>query len=707
MNQRSSIVSILVNVVAKDPWNLSLSADELESLLEVPKDRSHGDWAFPCFTLAKQLRKGPPVIAKELHAQLVTNLSAQTAISSVEAEGPYLNFKLNKAELAATLIPEILEGSFLLRRTPKAERVMIEYSNPNTHKAFHVGHLRNASLGDSLARLYDWSGFDVVPVNYIGDEGAHVAKCLWLYTKVPNRVPPAEYRGEYLGKFYSDAVEKLDLGLLSNAPVDNVKAAKIISQNVHPTVPAWTVVELESSSGKHAVVTGAKGAKVGDFVPYVEIGTFFNGKKIEISDKKGTKSEGVILSEKEIGISENNDLVAVLPLSAKIGDDIAELYRIPGVIDENIPVLTEIKNRQAEVSKVLQALESEDPQLKQLWLETRQWSLDELHENYKWLDCTFSHDFTESEVGEESRKLVMEFYEKGIFVKSDGAIGADLTEFGLGFCVLIRRDGTAMYAARDLALARKKFEQFGVDRSIYVVDVQQTLHFQQVFKCLELIGYKQVSKCYHLSYGMVVLPEGKMSSRKGTVILFSQLKERLLSKMRSEFLDKYIGDWPEDEIAVAAHRISLGTMRYGMLYQDNKSNIIFDLDAWTSRTGNTGPYIMYAYARTRSILREVGVVDRDLVDWSLLVHETEQDLLQFLSSYQEMLERAAEHFAPNMICAYVYDLAKKFSRMYKNCSVLNAETAQLQATRLSVVEATGFVIQHGLGLLGISTLERM
>ena len=347
--------------------------------------------------------------------------------------------------------------------------------------------------------------------------------------------------------------------------------------------------------------------------------------------------------------------------------------------------------------------------MKEFWLNTRQWSIDELKETFAWLNCSFDHFFYESEYGETSKDLVREFQKKGVFVESQGAVGADLSKDGLGFCVLIKRDGTALYATRDLALAQRKFEEFKIDRSIYVVDAAQTLHFQQVFRCLELMGYEQVKKCFHCSYAQVVTPEGKMSSRKGKVILMSALKERLLSKIQSEFLDKYIGEWPEAERHEAARRIALATMRYGMLNVDNNSLVVFDMDAWTSKTGNTGPYMMYAYARTRSILRELGVQTLDLSDakWDLLTDETEIDVLRLINEYHSVIESACERYSPHLVCAYVYDLAKRFSRMYQQCSVLHAETPELKLARAGLVCASGLVIQHGLSLLGIETVERM
>jgi arginyl-tRNA synthetase len=460
----------------------------------------------------------------------------------------------------------------------------------------------------------------------------------------------------------------------------------------------------------------AADVRPGWIVAHAPPGVALGSRQITVAARKGVQSVGLMLAEDELGVGEGKTVLR-LEVPAEllkinehgIGIDLIELFKIPGSLPEGQLILPTLQKWNGEVSAVLQKLESQDPEMKDFWVKTRQWSIDELKETFAWLNCSFDHFFYESEYGETSKELVREFQKKGVFIESQGAVGADLSKDGLGFCVLIKRDGTALYATRDLALAQRKFEEFKVDRSVYVVDAAQTLHFQQVFRCLELMGYEQVKKCFHCSYAQVVTPEGKMSSRKGTVILMSALKERLLSKIHSEFLDKYIGEWPDGERHEAARRIALATMRYGMLNVDNNSLVVFDMDAWTSKTGNTGPYMMYAYARTRSILRELGVDRLTLGDakWELLTDETEVDVIRLINEYHTVVESACERYSPHMLCAYVYDLAKRFSRMYQNCSVLHAESADLKHARAALVCATGLVIQHGLSLLGIETVERM
>jgi arginyl-tRNA synthetase len=707
MNYEAAIAELLAGLLSGSAPELGLEAAELEAWLERPRDPKLGDLAFPCFRLAKGLRKAPPAIAAELAEGIDAGALEAAGLARAVPAGPYLNFFLARAELAGSLVPSILDGTFLARRPARPEKVMVEYSQPNTHKAFHVGHLRNASLGDSVARLLEWVGHEVVPVNYIGDEGTHVAKCLWhLRTRFHGEMP-AEHRGEFLGEQYTAATELLSLDTLTAAPVPGVRVARVLSVEPHPENAAWRVATVEAPAGVATVVAGVPGFEAGDLVAYAPPGLRVAGKEVGVVRRGGVESTGMLLSEAELGTSDDDSRIAVLPAEAPLGEEVAEVFRREGALEPGVRVLDEHRRRSAEVSEILQAIESGAGEVWEQWRETRDWSLEEFHRIYAWLDSRFDHEFFESELGEESKALVREHLGRGVFVESEGAVGADLAEYGLGFCVLIKSDGTALYATRDLALARRKFEEFGVDRSLYVVDDAQTLHFQQVFKCLELMGYEQAAQCQHLAYAQVVLPDGKMSSRKGNVILFSQLEARLLERIHAEFLEKYRGEWPDEEIDEAAHRIALATMRYGMLNQVHSSKIVFDLDEWTARSGNTGPYLMYAYSRTRSILRQVGEARPELVDWSLLEHELESELLGHLADYPRQVERAAAELLPQVVCAYAYELCRRFSRWYKECSVLHAESEALAATRRELVDATGRVVQHALSLLGIPTIERM
>ena len=562
------------------PVNLDVAA--IYGMLERPPEAHLGDYALPCFRIAKDLKRKPQDVAADISGALLA--AGSPWIEKVDVAGPFLNIHVKASTLAQYLIPAIMDGS-LFERNKRGEdklKVMIEYSQPNTHKSFHVGHMRNLVLGDSIGRIYKACGYPTMMVNYIGDEGAHIAKCLWYIQKSGEAFPRVDH-GEWLGRMYS--------------------SASLLLEDASP----------------------------------------------------------------EIKLAMN-----------------------------------------AEISTILRDIESKKGPTYELWKLTRQWSMDDFNEIYAWTGAHFDHWFTESEVSEESQEIVDEYLAKGVFVESDGAIGLDLKEEKLGFVILRKRDGNTTYATKDLALARRKFRQFHTEKAIIVVASEQNLHFKQVFRTLDAMGFPQAKNCYHLSYGMVTLPDGKMSSRKGNVIMFRELRERLAEEL-AKYLDKYKGEWSDDEIRDTTHKLATGTIRYGMVCSDPVKDIIFNLQDWADFEGNTGPYLMYAYARTRSILRkamEAGV-GASMADLSLLTSPEEKDVLRYLNDLNNLIVQASESYKPSVLCHHLFNMCKANNRSLAVNSVLKAETPELRSARILLAEAFGHSLKYGLSLLGIEPPERM
>jgi arginyl-tRNA synthetase len=583
------------------PEEAGLSEDDVAELLAPPPKAEMGDLAFPCFRLAKVLRKGPPMIAKDVSAALDTS----GIISSAEPAGPYVNLRLDLAHAAALVLPNWARGE-----PPQApvqdQKVMVEYSQPNTHKAFHVGHMRNVCLGDALVRLLRAAGYEVVAANYLGDVGAHIAKCMWWYLDElsdEEREPPAQAKGEWLGELYSKATLTLE---------------------------DW--------------------------------------------EKAGEAGDAQAKAKAEAG--------------------------------------------KARTTEILQKLEARDPEMTAVWQETRQWSLDEFDQIYAWSDAHFDRIFYESEVDEPGLALVQEYLDKGVFVESEGAIGIFNEEISyMPFFMLRKKDGTSLYATKDLALAKLKFEEYAIDRSVYVVDSRQSDHFKHVFLTLGKMGFSQAELCEHVPYEIVELPEGLMSSRKGTVLLFRALRERMEGALRSEQFAKYDGDWPANEIAETAHQVALGAVRYGMLSRDVNQKIVFDMDAWLKFEGNTGPYLQYVSARTASILRKGSERGKSLDATSLdgaglqaacgaLEQPAERALVLALDGLPAVVARCASELRPSPLCTYLFDLAKSYNRFQIDCDVIHSEGDVLQA-RLLLVKATREALAWGLSLLGIPAPARM
>lgn len=577
----AAVQKALLGSLSEVPAGLEI--DKIYGMLERPPEALMGDYALPCFRLAKELKRKPQELAEELSKALSSNGSLW--IEKIDTAGAFMNIHVTAAALAQHLIPSICDGSLAERNKKSAAprpQVMIEYSQPNTHKSFHVGHMRNVVLGDSLGRIYKACGYPVMMVNYIGDEGAHIAKCLWYILKNKQKAP-ADHRGEWLGKMYSAATNVLEDATPDEKPLYN-----------------------------------------------------------------------------------------------------------------------------AEVSQVLREIESKKGETYQLWNETREWSLNDFKEIYAWSGAQFDHWFYESEVSEESQEIVEEYLKKDVFVVSDGAVGLDLKEEKLGFVILRKTDGNTTYATKDLALARRKFSQFKTEKAIYVVGSEQNLHFKQVFRTLDKMGFAQAKNCYHLSYGMVVLPDGKMSSRKGNVITFSELRERLALEL-AKYLDKYQGEWSDAEIADASHKLATGTIRYGMVCSDPVKDIVFHLQDWADFEGNTGPYLMYAYARTRSILRKAkdsGISNAD-ADLSLLNSQEEKELLRSLNDLNNVIVQACESNKPSLLCHHLFNMSKANNRSLAVNPVLKAESPALRSARVLLAEAFTESLKYGLSLLGIEPPERM
>ncbi|MBW2978385.1 arginine--tRNA ligase, partial [Candidatus Woesearchaeota archaeon] len=387
MNPKKEVISLLKKAGVKNPE------------LSIPPDPKLGDYSLPCFKLTKQFKLDPILVAKTL----AKKIKPKGSIKQIKEVGPYLNFFINKQNLAGDIINDILtKKDNYGKGTLKKEKVMVEFSQPNTHKGFHIGHLRNVCLGDALVRIMRFNGFPVIAANYINDTGAHVAKCIWYYLKYNKGNEPKLNKGEWLGNLYSEAAKK-------------------VSQN------------------------------------------------------------------------------------PELKDEVDEVHR---------------------------KIESKDRELWRVWKTTRKWSLDDFNLIYKTLGVHFDVWFYDHELAEPGKQFVQELLKKKIAKISDDATIVDLQKYKLDVALVLKSDKSTLYLTKDFALAEKKFKKYGIDTSIYVVAAEQRLHFQQLFKVLELYGFKQAKKCFHLSYELVMLKEGKMSSRAGNIVLFNELLNEVKEKLK-------------------------------------------------------------------------------------------------------------------------------------------------------------------------------
>ncbi len=681
------------------------ATDTTLAAFERPKNEQFGEVALPCFQLAKSLRKAPPIIAKTLADALSNELPP--GVASVSADGGYLNFTLVLTDVAERLSAAHRSLELYANRPSTNKRVVIEYSQPNTHKAFHVGHTRCASLGDSIRRLKEWRGDSAVPVNYIGDEGTHVATCLWMLLRENITTFPETNRGEFLGSKYAQGVALVSLDSYTDAPVKGVVVGKVLTLKAHPKRLELTVCEIDIGGRTVQVATGQKDVSVGQLVPVALPGADIPDRQIKDGEVAGVKSEGMLCNAAEIGVSDT-PVMPSIEKSTKLGLEVAEAFRKKSVPETITSVLEHVAILKREVSETLKKIELGAPEIKELLQKTRVMSLEEFKGIYDWLNCRFDHYFFESEFAEPGKALVKEGLKRGVFTESNGAIGVDLSKEKLGYCLVLKSDGTALYSTRDLALAYKKREMYQLDESLYIVDVGQSLHFLQVFRCLELLGFEQAKNCRHVAYGQVVLPDGKMSSRKGSVILLSQLKAGLEARISEQFLSRYEpGELSSEDREEILRGVSLAIVRYGMLQQNSETNVVFDLEKWCSQAGNTGAYVLYALTRVKGILRGVETTANHVPDFSKLAHPTEEAIIRMLLNFEPTMILAADQLAPHYVCAYVYELAKLSNRFYEECPIKSCPDDAVKQARLSLVAIVEGVMQKCLDLIGVPALKKM
>ena len=363
-----------------------------------------------------------------------------------------------------------------------------------------------------------------------------------------------------------------------------------------------------------------------------------------------------------------------------------------------------------EAQKMLIKWEAKDPEVYALWEKMNGWVYKGFDITYKNLGVDFDKIYYESETYLLGKKIVLEGLEKGIlFKKEDGSIWADLTDDGLDQKLLLRANGTSVYMTQDIGTAHQRFSEFNIDNHIYVVGNEQNYHFQVLKLILKKLGYDWADNIYHLSYGMVELPEGKMKSREGTVVDADDLIEEMVNTARekSQELGKLDG-YTEEEKEQVYKTIALGALKYFILKVDPKKGMMFNPKESIDFNGNTGPFIQYAYARIQSILRKA---KEENIDYSVInsteLNEKEISLIKSNYEFPETVLNAANNNNPALIANYVYNLVKEFNQFYHDFSILKEENTDVKNHRLAIANFTGTTIKNAMRLLGIDVPERM
>ncbi len=653
--------------------------------------------------VAMQVGKVAGVDPTEIADGIAAHLRAGGHFADVYVENAYVNCALDLGELATGTVRGVLAaGAAYGESAPNTERVMIEYGALNTHKEVHVGHLRNLALGAALVRIMRAAGFTVLPAAYIGDIGLHVAKCLWCYQTFHRGEEPADpyARGAWLGNLYTEGNARLEYRKDVIALIGRLVGDEMLFR--HRT--DLLLIRLRDQGLPEDIAT--------------LMGVLVSGKAFAPENLRNPATMpafwalvGQVL--RDATTREANRAPGTEPQTP----DLAEMREAYTQLDAHFVEWWEPSATwEAEMRAVYRGWDTKNPAVLALWDETRQWSLDYLRAIYARLGLPMEVYFFESEEDEPGRALVQDLLERGIaevsnglpVVKIDEKLGLEKETYRT--LPVLRSDGTTLYSTKDLALAQIKFAKYGIDRSVYVVDATQGLYMQQIFEILKLMGWPQAAKCHHLSYAFVRLPEGKMSSRTGNVVLFDDLEREALVRAHAA-VDEKNPDLPPETKEAIALAVGQGALFYGMLDRDNNKEIVFEWERALSFDGHAAPYIQYAHARASRILERAATEGLALPDAETTLHMAEPaaeelNLLQKIGDFPAEVRRAAEEYSPLVIANYVYDLAKLFADFYNACPVLQAEEPA-RGTRLALVAVARQTLANGLALLGITAPDVM
>ncbi len=579
-------------------YQIELSLSQIE-LTETRKD-FNGDLTCIIFPFTRYSKKSPELTATELGNALIKD----SHIKSFEVIKGFLNLSLNDRYLLEALESASLNPNYGILPN-KGEKVMIEFSSPNTNKPLHLGHVRNNLLGYSVAEILKSSGYEVIKTCLVNDRGIHICKSMIAYQ-------------------------------------------------------IWGDGETPESSGIK-----------GDHL----VGKYY------------------VRFEKEI------KLEIEVPISRGITDEEAR---------NNAPLMLKAK-------KMLLDWENEVPQVRALWHQMNGWVYKGFEETYQKLGISFDRFYYESNTYLLGKDLIEEGLQKNVFFKKvDGSVWIDLTEDGLDQKLVLRSDGTSVYITQDLGTASLKFEDYKMQRSIHVVGNEQDYHFKVLFLILVKLGKVWAKGLYHLSYGMVDLPSGKMKSREGTVVDADDLLDQMLilAKEHSELLGKN-QEMKEESKTALYKMIGWGALKYFLLRVDPAKRLLFDPKESIDLQGNTAPFIQYSYARVQSIFRKMSENEAAMYDSmqnfdpSLSINIEERTLMKHLLQYELMIEEASSQFSPALVCGYLFDLSKKFNHFYHLHPVLKEANIHSTAFRLRLCKMTSILIKRGMRLLGIEVPEKM
>lgn len=581
-----------VAIVLKELYGYEATQTELT--INSTKPEFEGDYTLVLFSFVKQLKKSPEQLGNEIGEALIkANPLLFTGYNVIKG---FLNLTVADSYWISFLQSNYNQPRFG-SKPANGQKVMVEYSSPNTNKPLHLGHLRNNFLGWSVAQILKESGYDIIKSCIVNDRGIHICKSMIAWQKFANGATPQS--------------------------------------------------------------TGVKGDHfVGEY--YVK---FNDAYKAEV-DQLNSEGMDKATAEKE-----------------------APLMK--------------------ETQQMLQDWEAGKPEVIELWKMMNSWVYEGFDVTYKRIGSDFQKMYYESDTYLLGKQFVEEGLQKAVFnKKEDGSVWIDLTADGLDEKLVLRKDGTSVYITQDIGLAQQKYDEFKYDQSIYVIADEQNYHMKVLKLILQKLGKPYAEGVYHLSYGMVELPTGRMKSREGTVVDADDMVDEMVNvaKQKTEELGK-VKDFTDAELKELYDTIALGALKFFLLRVDPKKKMIFNPEESIDFHGFTGPFVQYTHARIKSVLRKAQGISDQVQANSLL--KLEKDLIIMLEQYPVILEQAVAEHNPSVIAIYVFNLAKAFNTFYTEHSVMNAESDEKKQLRLQLSEMTANVIASGMSLLGIRVPERM
>jgi arginyl-tRNA synthetase len=626
-----SILAIIQNGVQRAVKQLYDIEVETTSVVIAPTRKEfEGDYTVTVFAYSKTAKKSPVQTGEEIGVFLKENMPEVARYNVIQG---FLNIVLSDA-FWLDFINQNLDNQHFGQAPKKNERVMVEYSSPNTNKPLHLGHIRNILLGWSTSKILEAAGYEVIRTKVVNDRGIAICKSMLAW--------------------------------------------QLFGEGKTPDT-----VEVRNPDG--TIGKGVKGDHfVGDY--YV----LFEQKFQE--EYKAWQAD--IAKDAEIlrGINKK-DLPA---------DEFLKEYK-----NEYFNKYSKIGGQAREL---LLKWESGDAETVSLWRTMNSWVYQGFDETYEKLGVSFDKRYYESETYTLGKDIIEDGISKGVFYrKPDTSVWIDLTDVKLDHKLVLRSDGTSVYITQDIGMARLRDAEWHCQKVVYVVADEQNYHFQVLFEIMKKLGDSYANGLFHLSYGMVELPTGRMKSREGTVVDADDLVAEVIAEAGKEVVNRnsVIAAMPDNQRFTNIRNIGVGAMKFNLIKVNPKKKMVFDPTESVDFEGDTGPYIQYAYVRSSGVVRDASHINFQEQAHNLEFNPQEKELIGKLYSYEATINEAAESYDPSVIASFCLDLAKAYNRFWYHCPILKSENDTIKRFRLQLSKLTAHTLQHSMGLLGIDMPERM